>query len=127
MRCTRIRNRQCHACHRLNGCVKLLDAHLDGTITKDEYLPRKERFLNERIQIEETLSKFTKEAMPWLEPCRNFIQAAAQASLLAISEDRGAKKEFIQKAGSNHRLVARRLTWGWREPWLCIMARSHSP
>ena len=104
---------------------RLLDAHLDGAIEKAEYLSRKERFLHEKIQIEEKITKLNTEAMPWLEPCANFLKATSQAHLLAASQNHGAKKQFLKKVGSNLRLSARTLACALPDPWPLMAQFNH--
>jgi len=44
----------------------LLDTHLDGTITKEEYTAKKQKILNQKIEISEKLKDFQHKGLSWL-------------------------------------------------------------
>ncbi|MBI4812287.1 recombinase zinc beta ribbon domain-containing protein [Candidatus Falkowbacteria bacterium] len=48
----------------------LLDTHLEGTITKDEYTAKKQKILNHKIEISEKLKGFEQNGNHWLEPAK---------------------------------------------------------
>jgi hypothetical protein len=101
---------------------RLLDAHLEGVITQEEYLARKERFLNQKIQLEGELQKSEGEAVGWLEPAREFIEDARKAYLLAMGAEKTAQKEFLKKVGSNFSMSGRTLEFSYDFPW-SVLAR----
>jgi len=103
---------------------RLLDSHLDGLIEKDEYAAKKKKFLNHKIDLEEKIATISRKGDYWLEPMRTFISEAKQAGIIALQENLSAKRDFLQKIGSNPRLAARRLMLNPREPWR-ILADSH--
>lgn len=47
---------------------RLLDAHLDGVITREEYVGRKERLLNEKAVLTERMAVVERKGNHWLEP-----------------------------------------------------------
>ena len=96
---------------------KLLDLHLEGAITQQEYTSRKEKLNNKRIALEEKLAKIEEQGNVWLEPLGEFIKAAHQASQLVTSENLAAKREFLKKTGSNFRLSDRTLSFSFTFPW----------
>ncbi|MCX6756306.1 MAG: recombinase family protein, partial [Candidatus Nomurabacteria bacterium] len=49
---------------------KLLDAHLDGLIPKDEYVVKKQKILNQKIEFSNKLQDFEQKGNCWLEPMR---------------------------------------------------------
>ncbi|HLG19618.1 MAG TPA: recombinase family protein [Bdellovibrionota bacterium] len=102
---------------------RLLDAHLDETIEKAEYLSKKELLLNEKLRLEERLRKLEQTRMGWLEPTKNFLIAAHRAGAIATSDDMAERKEFLKKIGSNVRLGAKRLRFDYEKPWV-ILARA---
>ena len=54
----------------------LLDTHLDGTITKEEYTAKKQKIINHKIEISEKLKDFERNGNHWLEPARQFISGS---------------------------------------------------
>ncbi|MDP2933807.1 MAG: recombinase family protein, partial [bacterium] len=74
---------------------KLLDAHLEGLIEKSEYQDKKETLLKKKVELEERMAKFEKGATGWLEPCREFLQAAHQAHQVAIEENLESQRDFL--------------------------------
>ena len=101
---------------------RLLDAHLDETIEKAEFLSKKELLLNEKLCLEERLRKLEETRMGWVEPTKNFLIAAHHAGAVATSDDLAERKEFLKKIGSNVRLGAKRLRFDYEKPW-GILAR----
>jgi len=84
---------------------RLLEAHLDGIIEKAEYRSKKEFLLKKKVDLEEELKKAEEGAFGWLEPCREFLQAAHQAHQVLATGNLEAQKLVLQeKIGSNLRL-----------------------
>ena len=96
---------------------RLLDAHLEGAITQTEYLAKKESLLNQKISLEQNLSKLEQGATGWFEPLREFLQAAHHAGKLASGENLEAQKEFLKKIGLNFCLGGRLLSFEFKNPW----------
>ena len=96
---------------------KLLDLHLNGAISQQEYLSRKEKFLNEKVALEERLSKINTQGNIWLEPLAEFLEAAHQAGPVATDKNLAAKREFLKKIGSNFRLAQATLEFSYTFPW----------
>ena len=80
---------------------KLLDAHLERTISKDEYVPKKQKILNQKIENEQRLRDFEQKGNRWLELCINFIKSANQAKIIALQGNLFEKRDFLKKIGSN--------------------------
>ena len=96
---------------------KLLDAHLEGVISKVEYAAKKQKILNEKVEISEKLSDFERKGNHWLEPAKNFILAAKQAEIIALQENFSEKKNFLKKIGSNRILREREVSVIAEMPW----------
>jgi len=88
---------------------RLLDAHLENTISSDEYIGKKRLLLDEKIDFEQKLKDFEHKGNRWLELCRAFILDANQAEIVASGENLEAKRDFLLKVGSNPHLRARTL------------------
>lgn len=104
----------------------LLDTHLDGTITKDEYTAKKQKILNQKIEISEKLKDFEQNGNHWLEPAKKFILASKQAEIIALQENLFEKKDFLKKIGSNRILRERELVFEPRGAWQILSKSSLS-
>jgi DNA invertase Pin-like site-specific DNA recombinase len=96
---------------------KLLDAHLNNDISREEYLEKKQKILNRKIEISEKLKVFEKKGGNWLEPAKNFILASNQAQKAAVSNNLQEKADFLKKAGSNLFLTDRKIKYFPRGAW----------
>jgi len=88
---------------------RLLDAHLEQTLSSEEYVGKKRVLLDSKIDFEQKLKDFERNGNRWLELCRAFIKDANQAEIVALGENLEAKRDFLLKVGSNPRLRARAL------------------
>ena len=95
----------------------LLDAHLDGTITKVEYTAKKQKILNQKIEISEKLKDFEQNGNHWLEPARQFILAAQQAKIIALQENPVAGRDFLKRIGSNRVLLSQKVAIEPKKSW----------
>ena len=89
---------------------RLLDAHLEQTLSSEEYVAKKRVLLDSKIDFEQKLKDFERNGNRWLELCRAFIKDANQAEIIASGENLEAKRDFLLKVGSNPRLRARALS-----------------
>lgn len=96
---------------------KLLDAHLNSDISREEYVEKKQKILNQKIEISEKLKDFEKKEGNWLEPAKNFILASNQAQITASSDNLQEKGQFLKKAGSNLLLTDRKIKYFPRPAW----------
>ncbi len=102
---------------------KLIDAHLEGLLTKGEFQSKKESLLKRKVELEEKITELEKGATGWLEPMKEFLQAAHHAENLAASENLEARKEFFKKIGLNRTLAAKTLSFSYAFPW-ALLAQS---
>ena len=96
---------------------RLLDLHLEGVISTQEYSHKKEVLLKRKISLEEQLTKIEKGGNIWLEPLQDFFKAAHQAHQLAETKNLAAKTNFARRLGSNFRLSDRTLSFSYAFPW----------
>ena len=99
----------------------LLDAHLEGTITKEEYAQKKQKILNQKIEISEKLRDFERNGNNWLEPAKKFIFDANQAQIVAEKGNPKEKAEFLKKVGSNLVLLDRTIKYFPRGAWKILV------
>ncbi|MDP2664096.1 MAG: hypothetical protein Q8P08_01525, partial [bacterium] len=86
-------------------------------ISREEYLEKKRKILNQKIDISEKLKAFEKKGGNWLEPAKNFILASNQAQITASSDNLQEKSRFLKKAGSNLLLANRKIKYFPRGAW----------
>ena len=84
-----------------NKLDKLLDMHLSGRISQEEYAIKKEKILNQKIENQEKLKHFEQKNNHWLEPAKNFILQTNQAQIVAKKGTLQEKHEFLKRVGSN--------------------------
>ncbi|OGY92397.1 MAG: hypothetical protein A3H70_00415 [Candidatus Komeilibacteria bacterium RIFCSPLOWO2_02_FULL_48_11] len=51
-----------------NQGLELVVQNLDGTITKDEYVSKKQKLLNDKVELMEKMKDFERNGQSWLEP-----------------------------------------------------------
>jgi len=95
----------------------LLDAHLDGTISREEYIIKKEKIINEKSELAQKLKDFERNGNHWLEPARQFILAAQQAKIIALQENPVAGRDFLKRIGSNRFLLSQKVVIEPKKSW----------
>ncbi len=103
-----------------NKLDKLLDAHLSGIISQEEYAIKKEKILNQKIENQEKLKHFKQKNNHWLELAKNFILQANQAQTVAKKGTLQEKHEFLKKVGSNLVLKHSGINYFPRSAWKII-------
>ena len=110
-----------------NKLEKLLDAHLDNTISKEEYSAKKQKILNQKIDNEQKLKDFEQNGNRWLELCENFVKEANQARFIALQENLFEKRDFLKKIGSNPLLQDKNVVVFPRKAWKILYDFSAEP
>ena len=95
----------------------LLDAHLDNTISREEYTAKKEKIINEKSELSEKSKDFERNGNHWLEPARQFILAAQQAKIIALQENPVAGRDFLKRIGSNRVLLSQKVAIEPKKTW----------
>jgi hypothetical protein len=99
---------------------KLINTYLEGLIDKQTFLKKKNELLERKIELQERLNDFGKKGLVWVEPVREWLEAAQQAGKLASSQDLCAIKYIIRKIGSNRCLLDREVHWEMPSPFRMI-------
>ena len=94
-----------------NKIGKLIDIYLADTITLEEYQQKKEIFINEKRELQESLKDFAAGANNWFEPARDFVTSLNRAEYAVKEGNLESQKEFLEKIGSNFILRERRLNF----------------
>ena len=80
---------------------KLLDVYLGETITAEEYAPRKEKLIKQKVGLQEQIRDFEQNGLSWLEPAREFVLSLNQAAKLLESENKTEMTTFLKNIGSH--------------------------
>ena len=81
---------------------KLLDLFIDGKgITPEEYQAKKQKMLNEKLDIEQKIKDFEQTGNNWLEPMKEVILLSSQAKILLLHSDKTEIRQFLKNVGSN--------------------------
>ena len=95
----------------------LLDAHLEKTITGEEYTAKKNKILARKIDLEQKLKDFERKGNRWLERMKNLILAAHQANSVALGDNFSFQKNYLEKVGSNPQLAERAVSVSFKNDW----------
>ncbi len=88
---------------------KLIDLHLDGTVSAEEYRKKKEEFLNKKKDLQERLLCFGGRADNWFERAKDFVTDLNKVSYALGEGNLELQREYLEKIGSNFILKERRL------------------
>ncbi|MBU2007678.1 recombinase zinc beta ribbon domain-containing protein, partial [Patescibacteria group bacterium] len=80
---------------------KLVSAYIDGDIPKENYLPKKEELLKQKISLANDLEDFGQTGKNWLQPLQAWILDTKKANFLTKSDNFHEIKSFVQKIGTN--------------------------
>jgi DNA invertase Pin-like site-specific DNA recombinase len=95
----------------------LLDLQLSGALSQDEYISKKQKMLNQKIDISENLSASTQKSNNRFEPLINFLKATNQAEKIALQENPEQGRDFLKKIGSNPHIAERAFGVSLKKPW----------
>ncbi|PIZ69915.1 MAG: hypothetical protein COY10_00575, partial [Candidatus Portnoybacteria bacterium CG_4_10_14_0_2_um_filter_43_36] len=98
---------------------KLLDLYITGgALSIEEYQSKKQKLLNEKLDIEQKLRDFEQAGNNWLEPMKKMIFEAKQAKILLSQGDNQQILTFLKNVGSNFILKGKKFDFepkiGWR-------------
>jgi len=102
---------------------KLLDVYLNEVITTEEYTLRKQKLINEKLELNEKINDFGQKGLSWLEPAREFILSLAKADKIKNSEDYSEILTFLKNIGSNHYLQNRKWLFEAKIPYNLVATR----
>jgi site-specific DNA recombinase len=104
----------------------LLDAHLDGSVAKDEYAAKKRKLLDQKTELSEKVKDFERTGGDWLEPAKRFVLTARDAGLVAQTENLSVKRDFLKRIGSNRIFLNRAISVTPFSAW-GLLADFHPP
>ena len=88
---------------------RLLDLHLEGSLSQAEYSTKKQKLILAKKDLEEKISSFGRKSNNRFELAIDFIKEANQAEKCAQQENPERIRDFLKKIGSNFRIVDRTL------------------
>ncbi len=110
---------------------KLLDAYLEGVIESEVYKKKKNEIFEEKLKLNEEISKIQTDGSSWLEPMREFVERASSLEKIARANNTNEElASFVKTVGSNFFLTNRQLVptfnRGFLELWLNGGSQSQS-
>ncbi len=98
---------------------RLLDLYIEGKdIEPEEYQAKKQKLLNEKLEIQQKIKDFEQAGNNWLEPMKEMILASSQAKILLSQSDNSQIRTFLKNIGSNFILKGKKFQFegkiGWR-------------
>ncbi len=105
----------------------LLDLRLDGTISNDEYLRKKNVLISEKASLEERIASAERNHCEWLEPCRQMVVCSKKAKDLLHTEDLWEIPTFLKQAGLNWTLKRNSVRYEAQIGWRVVRANRSCP
>ncbi len=87
--------------------ARLVDLHLDGGISREDYLSRREKIMQDRATLAAQVAKMKDEGTGRLEPLLAFINDSRQAHYVSHHANSRDVRDFHRKIGSNLFLTGR--------------------
>ncbi len=101
----------------------LLDGYLDGTVDSDVYKTKKSQLFQEKLKLEQQISKTEEEGCSWLEPFSKFVNSAIMAQKIARKGSVDSDlRIFVQNIGSNFFLKDKQIIVEWEKPFASLRA-----
>ena len=105
---------------------KLLDLRLADELSTKEYSAKKQKFLTQKLELQERIRDFEQKGLSWLEPAQEFVLSLNQAEKLKNSENYQEMKTFLKNIGSNHILQNQKLNFVWKIPYNLVAERGEA-
>jgi site-specific DNA recombinase len=97
---------------------RLLDLHLEGSLTQTEYAAKKQKLIFAKKDLEEKISAFGRKSNNRFELAITFLKDTNQAEKYAQQENPERNRDFLKKIGSNFRIADRRLVCDFKNAWI---------
>jgi len=96
---------------------RLLDTHLSGLLTKEEYKAKKKELLDEKLEIKADLNNLGDPSLDRFEQVKAFINQCNYAIKITLESNALEQVAFLKQAGLNHLLKDKVLSFVWQEPF----------
>ena len=93
---------------------RLTDLLVDGALSRDEYLPRKEEVLRERILLSQRLSKISADVDQRYRRLELFLNEAEETTSIAVTDNLNDLRSFHRRIGSNFFLCGPERVSDWK-------------
>jgi hypothetical protein len=105
---------------------KLVNAFLDGSIERENYLTKKDELMKLKLELNEKKDCFGRAGNNWIELLRDWIKSAHNAKKLASSNDFEEIKSFVKKIGTNHQMYNKNVLWNYLPEFQILAERSEN-
>ena len=96
---------------------KLVSTYIDGDVPKESYLAKKEELMMRKLALTNQKEDFGRTGKNWIEPLRSWILDIQKAKKLSQSDNFEDIKAFVQKVGTNHKLLDKSVSFSFNAPW----------
>ena len=93
-----------------------------SVLTLEEYQAKKQKLLNEKLDIEQKIRDFEQMGNNWLEPMKEMIFEANQAKILLSQGDNQQILTFLKNVGSNFILKDKKFNFAFKIGWRARVA-----
>ena len=97
--------------------TSLLDLHIDGEISLNEYKAKKNELIERRIDIQEKTRELESGANSTLEQELNFLKTCKQAHKSLEENNFSLMNQILQEVGSNRKIDQKVLSLDWIRPF----------
>jgi len=94
-----------------NKINKLIDMYLENSLSLEEYQKAKEKLINDKKTLQESLKDFADGGDNWFEQAKDFVTTLNRIDCVVREGNLESQKEFLEKIGSNFILKERRLVF----------------
>jgi len=105
---------------------KLLDLHLADQLFTDEYSSKKQKFITQKLEIQDKINDFEQKGLSWLGLAHEFVLSLNQATKLLSSDNKEETKTFLKNIGSDYILQNRQLKFSVKKPYDLVAERSEA-
>jgi site-specific DNA recombinase len=104
---------------------KLVSMYLDGDVSKEIYLKKKDESMRAALALREKLKDLESGRNQWVEPLREWILDTKQAAFLSEHEDLNQTKRLVQKIGTNPIVRDKSARFSLPAPFRFVAERRH--
>ena len=91
---------------------KLLDTYLDSVVDEESYKRKKNELFEQKLNLQEKISKIQSGGSSWLEPFEEFIKSSINCGKIALGKNNLQDlRNLARNAGSNFFLSDKRLSF----------------
>ncbi len=97
---------------------RLLDLHLEGSLSQTEYTSKKYKLILAKKDLEEKITAFGRKSNNRFELAFEFLKEANRAQNFAQQKNPEIIRDFFKKIGSNFRITDRTLACEFKNAWI---------